>query len=127
MVTYYDIPTISLRDVLLPRLTDDPDEEMPRWFRTGETVVEGDSKVIAWGGVPVDMMHVSGLGIRDSPWLILSSYRLWVTLWPRVSLFGILPNKYISARKAILADSQRAVYAIRSSSTYQTSLLYVPL
>lgn len=62
VVTYYDIPTISLRDVLLARLTDNPDEEMPRWFRTGETVVEGDSKVITWGGVPVDMMHLSALG-----------------------------------------------------------------
>ena len=43
----------------MPRILGDPDTQMPRWFRTGPTVAMGDSKVREWGGVPVDLMHVS--------------------------------------------------------------------
>lgn len=59
VLAYYDIPSLSIRDVLLPRLMADPDVQMPRWFRTGGDVSLGDDKVREWGGVPVDLMHVS--------------------------------------------------------------------
>lgn len=56
---YYDIPSISLRDVILPRILADPEEEIPRWFRTGEELSLVDPKVKEYGGEAVDMMHVS--------------------------------------------------------------------
>jgi hypothetical protein len=57
---FYDIPSLAIRDVLLPRIGLDPEVELPKWFRTGEDVKLGDNKVREWGGVPVDLMHVSG-------------------------------------------------------------------
>jgi hypothetical protein len=60
VAAFYDLPTVSIRDVLLPRLLANPHEEMPKWFRTGPTVQMGDNKVKEWGGTAVDLMHVSG-------------------------------------------------------------------
>jgi hypothetical protein len=35
---------------------------MPKWFRTGDDVTfDDESKVREWGGVAVDVMHVSYL------------------------------------------------------------------
>ncbi|EIW68892.1 hypothetical protein TREMEDRAFT_31125, partial [Tremella mesenterica DSM 1558] len=62
VLSYYDIPSLSIRDVLLPRINEAPDEELPKWFRTGSDVHLGDSKVREWGGIPVDLMHISALG-----------------------------------------------------------------
>lgn len=56
---FYDVPSFSLRDVILPRILADPHKETPRWFRTGPQVsLDDTSKVREWGGVPVDVMHV---------------------------------------------------------------------
>lgn len=60
-MAYYDVPSLSIRDILLPRILADPDAQLPRWFRTGADVTLGDDKVREWGGVPVDLMHVSFL------------------------------------------------------------------
>ncbi|WVQ94715.1 hypothetical protein IAU59_001795 [Kwoniella sp. CBS 9459] len=62
VLNFYDVPSIAIRDVLLPRLLADPDQQMPRWFRTGEDVTMGDPKVKEYGGVPVDVMHISARG-----------------------------------------------------------------
>jgi hypothetical protein len=43
----------------MPRILADPHTQLPKWFRTGEDVAMGDAKVREWGGVPVDLMHVS--------------------------------------------------------------------
>lgn len=59
VLSYYDVPSLSIRDILLPRILADPDVQLPRWFRTGGDVKLGDDKVREWGGVPVDLMHVS--------------------------------------------------------------------
>lgn len=58
VLAYYDVPSLSIRDILLPRILADPDAQLPRWFRTGGDVKLGDDKVREWGGVPVDLMHV---------------------------------------------------------------------
>jgi hypothetical protein len=50
---------LSIRDILLPRILAEPHVQLPRWFRTGGDVKLGDDKVREWGGVPVDLMHVS--------------------------------------------------------------------
>ncbi|WVF66903.1 hypothetical protein IAT40_001646 [Kwoniella sp. CBS 6097] len=62
VLNFYDVPSIAIRDVLLPRLLADPDQQMPRWFRTGDDVTVGDPKVKEYGGVPVDVMHISARG-----------------------------------------------------------------
>ncbi|KAK4685602.1 hypothetical protein P7C73_g4544, partial [Tremellales sp. Uapishka_1] len=62
VVAFYDIPSLSIRDVILPRILADPDTQLPRWFRTGGDVALGDDKVREWGGVAVDLMHISALG-----------------------------------------------------------------
>ncbi|OCF42382.1 hypothetical protein I317_03757 [Kwoniella heveanensis CBS 569] len=62
VLNFYDVPSIAIRDVLLPRLLADPDQQMPRWFRTGDDVTMGDPKVKEYGGVPVDVMHISARG-----------------------------------------------------------------
>lgn len=57
---FYDIPSISVREAILPKVLDNPEEEMPKWFRTGEDVTfDDESKVRLWGGMAVDVMHVS--------------------------------------------------------------------
>jgi hypothetical protein len=44
----------------LPKVLDSPEIEMPKWFRTGDDVTfDDESKVREWGGVAVDVMHVS--------------------------------------------------------------------
>ncbi|TXT11073.1 hypothetical protein VHUM_01824 [Vanrija humicola] len=72
VLAYYDIPSLSIRDVLLPRLMADPDVQMPRWFRTGGDVSLGDDKVREWGGVPVDLMHISAKGHGLAAGLIIN-------------------------------------------------------
>ncbi|KAL7419642.1 hypothetical protein Q5752_005555 [Cryptotrichosporon argae] len=72
VVAYYDVPSLSIRDLLLPRILADPDKQLPRWFRTGGDVALGDSKVREWGGVPVDLMHISALGHSLAAGLIIS-------------------------------------------------------
>ncbi|WVQ79025.1 hypothetical protein IAT38_001117 [Cryptococcus sp. DSM 104549] len=62
VLSFYDVPSIAVRDVLIPRILADPEKQMPRWFRTGDDVAMGDPKVREWGGVAVDVMHISGLG-----------------------------------------------------------------
>lgn len=59
ILSFYDIPSISLRDALLPRILADPDGEMPKWFRTGSGIPITDPKVGEYGGQAVDLMHVS--------------------------------------------------------------------
>lgn len=59
VLSYYDVPSLSIRDILMPRILADPDVQLPRWFRTGGDVKLGDDKVREWGGVAVDLMHVS--------------------------------------------------------------------
>lgn len=59
VLAYYDVPSLSLRDVLLPTIQADPEVEMPKWFRTGADVTLDDPKVREWGGIPVDMLHIS--------------------------------------------------------------------
>ena len=59
VAAFYDVPSISVRDVILPRVLADPHTQLPKWFRTGETVKIGDDRVREWGGIPVDLMHVS--------------------------------------------------------------------
>ena len=57
---FYDIPSISVREGILPKVLDSPEIEMPKWFRTGDDVTfDDESKVREWGGVAVDVMHVS--------------------------------------------------------------------
>lgn len=71
VAAFYDLPTLGLRDVLLPRLLEDPDKALPQWFRTSKELVagEGDAKVRLWGGQPVDLMHVRlCIGARCSGW-----------------------------------------------------------
>lgn len=71
---FYDIPSISVREAILPKVLDHPEEEMPRWFRTGPDVTfDDESKVRLWGGMAVDVMHVSHLchGSRYSSCLLL--------------------------------------------------------
>jgi hypothetical protein len=58
VTAFYDVPSISIRDVIMPRILADPGTQLPRWFRTGGDVALGDDKVREWGGVPVDLMHV---------------------------------------------------------------------
>jgi len=59
---FYDIPSISVREGILPKVLDSPEIEMPKWFRTGDDVTfDDESKVREWGGVAVDVMHVSCL------------------------------------------------------------------
>ncbi|WVQ73720.1 hypothetical protein IAR50_003300 [Cryptococcus sp. DSM 104548] len=62
VLSFYDVPSLSIRDVIVPRLVAEPDHQMGRWFRTGEDVAMGDPKVREWGGVPVDVMHISAIG-----------------------------------------------------------------
>lgn len=58
VLSFYDVPSFSIRDVILPRILADPQHQMKRWFRTGDDVAMDDPKVKEWGGVPVDVMHV---------------------------------------------------------------------
>ncbi len=67
IAAFYDVPSLSVRDVILPRILADPNAQLPRWFRTGDTVVLGDDKVREWGGVPVDLMHVSRFSVNLQP------------------------------------------------------------
>lgn len=67
VAAFYDIPSIALRDILMPRILADPHTQLPKWFRTGEDVAMGDAKVREWGGVPVDLMHVSDGARRCTP------------------------------------------------------------
>nr|XP_019050219.1 hypothetical protein I302_00644 [Kwoniella bestiolae CBS 10118]OCF29149.1 hypothetical protein I302_00644 [Kwoniella bestiolae CBS 10118] len=62
VLNFYDVPSIAIRDVILPRLLADPDKQMPRWFRTGEDVTLKDPKAKEYGGVAVDVMHISARG-----------------------------------------------------------------
>ncbi|KAL0252442.1 hypothetical protein I308_101834 [Cryptococcus tetragattii IND107] len=62
VLSFYDVPSLSIRDVILPRILADPQHQMRRWFRTGDDVAMGDPKVREWGGVPVDVMHISAMG-----------------------------------------------------------------
>ncbi|ODO09192.1 hypothetical protein I350_02792 [Cryptococcus amylolentus CBS 6273] len=62
VLSFYDVPSLSIRDVIIPRLVADPEHQMSRWFRTGDDVALGDAKVREWGGVPVDVMHISAIG-----------------------------------------------------------------
>jgi hypothetical protein len=49
-----------VREAILPKVLDTPEIEMPKWFRTGEDVTfDDESKVREWGGMAVDVMHVS--------------------------------------------------------------------
>ncbi len=59
VAAFYDVPSLSVRDIILPQILADPNDQLPKWFRTGDTVILGDNKVREWGGVPVDLMHVS--------------------------------------------------------------------
>lgn len=59
VAAYYDFPSISIRDNLLPLINRDPDTQLPRWFRTGSTLSIDDPKVQRWGGQLVDLLHVS--------------------------------------------------------------------
>ncbi|WWD16677.1 hypothetical protein CI109_101107 [Kwoniella shandongensis] len=62
VLSFYDVPSVAIRDVLVPRLLADPERQMPRWFRTGEDVAMGDPKVREYGGIAVDVMHISAIG-----------------------------------------------------------------
>ncbi|WWC99168.1 hypothetical protein V866_006063 [Kwoniella sp. B9012] len=62
VLNFYDVPSIAIRDVILPRLLADPDKQMPRWFRTGDDVTLKDPKAKEYGGVAVDVMHISARG-----------------------------------------------------------------
>jgi hypothetical protein len=62
---FYDVPSIAIRDVILPRIGLDPDVELPKWFRTGDDVKVGDSKVREWGGVPVLILGFADLCFRS--------------------------------------------------------------
>lgn len=68
VAAFYDLPTLGLRDVLLPRLLENPDKTLPQWFRTSPELQAGeaDAKVRLWGGQAVDLMHVSGYRGRTS-------------------------------------------------------------
>ncbi|WWC87702.1 uncharacterized protein L201_002594 [Kwoniella dendrophila CBS 6074] len=62
VLNFYDVPSIAIRDVILPRILADPNKQMPRWFRTGDDVTLADPKVKDYGGIPVDVMHISPRG-----------------------------------------------------------------
>nr|XP_019012223.1 uncharacterized protein I206_03068 [Kwoniella pini CBS 10737]OCF51004.1 hypothetical protein I206_03068 [Kwoniella pini CBS 10737] len=62
VLNFYDVPSIAIRDVILPRLLADPSKQMPRWFRTGEDVTLKDPKAKEYGGIAVDVMHISARG-----------------------------------------------------------------
>nr|XP_018264557.1 uncharacterized protein I303_02727 [Kwoniella dejecticola CBS 10117]OBR86715.1 hypothetical protein I303_02727 [Kwoniella dejecticola CBS 10117] len=62
VLNFYDVPSIAIRDVILPRLLADPNKQMPRWFRTGEDVTLQDPKTKEYGGIAVDVMHISARG-----------------------------------------------------------------
>lgn len=79
VLAYYDVPSLSIRDILLPRILADPDTQLPRWFRTGGDVALGDDKVREWGGVPVDLMHVSFLALCG-----VQALAGWLT-WDQIS------------------------------------------
>lgn len=72
VAAYYDVPVLALRDVLLPRLLNDPSvipdttsskpsstvgDEVRKWFRNvpSSQIMPGDAKVVDG----VDLMHVS--------------------------------------------------------------------
>jgi len=64
---FYDIPSISVREGILPKVLDSPETEMPKWFRTGDDVTfDDESKVRDWGGVAVDVMHVREPILNDT-------------------------------------------------------------
>jgi len=67
VVSFYDVPSLSIRDIILPRIMTEPDIQIPKWFRTGRDVQLDDGKVREWGGIPVDLMHVS------CTWAVLAS------------------------------------------------------
>ena len=58
MAAFYDIPSLSIRDILLARILADPDSQLPTWFRTGPTVLLGNKNVREWEGVPMDLMYM---------------------------------------------------------------------
>lgn len=60
ILAYYDVPSVTIRDILLPLLLARPDEEIPRWYRQDASLTLDDSKVQQWGGVLVDLLHVRG-------------------------------------------------------------------
>ena len=66
VLAFYDVPSISLRDVLLPRILSSPDTELPRWFRTGGDISEDDPKIKTVGNQLVDLMHVSRVQLTRS-------------------------------------------------------------
>ena len=78
VAAFYDVPSLSVRDVILPRILADPHDQLPIWFRTGDTVVMGDDKVREWGGVPVDLMHV----IKVSQWQSRADAKADLGIWP---------------------------------------------
>ncbi|ORY23426.1 hypothetical protein BCR39DRAFT_549216 [Naematelia encephala] len=71
VAAFYDMPSLSIRDVLMPRILADPHSQLPKWFRTGDDVMLGDGKVREWGGVAVDLMHISALGHALAAGLII--------------------------------------------------------
>ncbi|KAK8861417.1 hypothetical protein IAR55_002236 [Kwoniella newhampshirensis] len=75
VLSFYDVPSIAIRDVLVPRILADPERQMPRWFRTGDDVAMGDPKVREFGGVAVDVMHISAKGHALAAGLVIQYLR----------------------------------------------------
>lgn len=59
ILAFYDVPSLSVRDLLMPSLTARPEVEIPRWFRTDRSLTLKDTKVREWAGQMVDLLHVS--------------------------------------------------------------------
>lgn len=120
VLAYYDVPSLSIRDILLPRILADPDTQLPRWFRTGGDVALGDDKVREWGGVPVDLMHVSFLALCG-----VQALAGWLT-WDQISAKGHalaagLVINYLSSQLSLVAPTgwtRLAPWRLRTERVY---------
>ncbi|GMK56652.1 hypothetical protein CspeluHIS016_0304920 [Cutaneotrichosporon spelunceum] len=108
VLAFYDVPSLSIRDILLPRILADPHTQLPRWFRTGSDVNPGDDKVREWGGVPVDLMHISAKGHALAAGLIINYLSQQLSIVSPGGLMGSL------SAKRVLRAAQR-VYEVPST------------
>ncbi|BEJ13648.1 hypothetical protein CspHIS471_0308220 [Cutaneotrichosporon sp. HIS471] len=101
VLAYYDVTSLSIRDILLPRILADPHVQLPRWFRTGGDVRLGDDKVREWGGVPVDLMHISAKGHALAAGLIISYLSQQLSIVSPGGLLGRLGAKRLRAAQRV--------------------------
>ncbi|KLT45969.1 hypothetical protein CC85DRAFT_239698 [Cutaneotrichosporon oleaginosum] len=101
VLAYYDVPSLSIRDILLPRILADPHTQLPRWFRTGGDVRLGDDKVREWGGVPVDLMHISAKGHALAAGLIINYLSQQLSIVSPGGLLGRLGAKRLRAAQRV--------------------------